>query len=215
MTSASPPLAPERFRAWAAERLALARTAREATRGDHDLNPGMAPASPLVPAAVLVPLVARAARVTALLTQRTDNLASHKGQISFPGGHAEPGDGSPEETALRETEEEIGLDRRHVEIIGRLDPYATRTGFLVTPVVGWVVPPFELTPDPREVAEVFEVPVAHFLEPGNFQRMTRVIAGTVSAFYAVPYESHYIWGVTAGMLKNFFDILCGPAADGR
>lgn len=210
-----PNFRPERFRPWVAERLAGRRIAAGAGRGDHDLNPGLEPPAAPVPAAVLVALVARAAQVTALLTQRTESVASHKGQISFPGGQMEAGDVSPEATALRETEEEIGLARRHVEVIGRLDPYLTRTGFQVTPVVGWVEPPFDLSPDPDEVAEVFEVPVAHFLEPGNFRRMSRVFAGAERAFYAVPYERHYIWGATAGMLRNLLEILLGPEAAAR
>jgi 8-oxo-dGTP pyrophosphatase MutT (NUDIX family) len=181
-------------------------------RGDHDLNPGWEPgdgaaAESLTQAAVLAPLVDRPDGVTVLLTRRTDHLAHHPGQISFPGGRLEPEDGTPEDAALRETEEEIGLDRRHIEVIGRLDPYVTRTGFHITPVVGLVHPPFELTPDPNEVAEVFEVPLAFLLDPANHQRHSRLHKGKERQFYAMPYGEHYIWGATAGMLVNLYDRL--------
>ena len=181
-------------------------------RGDHDLNPGWAPgdgaaAETLTLAAVLAPLVERAEGLTVLLTRRADHLAHHPGQISFPGGRLEPDDGSPEEAALRETEEEIGLHRSHIEIIGRLDPYVTRTGFHITPVVGLVRPPFELIPDPFEVAEVFEVPLAFLLDPANHQRHSRVHKGRERQFYAMPYGERYIWGATAGMLVNLYDRL--------
>jgi len=175
--------------------------------GDHHLNPGMRPRDDLTPAAVLVPLVKRAGGLTVLFTQRTDHLETHAGQISFPGGHQDPGDGSPEETALRETEEETGLDRRHVEIIGRLDAYVTRTGFAIEPVVALVEPPFNLLPDPREVADVFEVPLAFLLDPANHQRHSRKVNGRDRQFYAMPYGERYIWGATAGMLMNLYHVL--------
>lgn len=175
--------------------------------GDHALNPDMEPIRPLKPAAVLVPLVDRPGGLTVLLTQRTDHLAHHAGQVSFPGGHIEPGDGGPKETALRETEEEVGIDRGRVRVIGRLDTYVTRTGFVVTPVVGIVEPPFDVTPDPHEVAEVFEVPLAFLLDPANHQKCSRAFGGAVRYFYAMPYGRHYIWGATAGMLVNMYRIL--------
>ncbi len=175
-------------------------------RGDHSLNDGLTPMQPLKPAAVLVPLVERR-EVTVLLTRRTSHLAHHAGQISFPGGHIEPDDVCPKATALRETEEEIGLNRRHVAIIGHLDTYVTRTGFVVTPVVGVVTPPFELDPDPHEVAEVFEVPLAFLMDEANHQRCTAVFDGATRHFYAMPYGDYYIWGATAGMLKNLHDII--------
>ncbi len=178
-----------------------------AVRGDHDLNPGMEPGADLIPAAVLVPLVDRPEGLTALFTQRTDHLLHHAGQISFPGGHIDPGDATPEETALRETEEETGLHRRHVEIVGRLNEYITRTGFSVTPVVGLVHPPFELNPDPDEVADVFEVPLAFLLDPANHQRHSRQFEGRDRHFYAMPYEDHFIWGATAGMMINLYEVL--------
>lgn len=176
-------------------------------RGDHSLNPGLEPMSPLKPAAVLVPLVARREGVTVLLTRRTAHLAHHAGQISFPGGHIEPEDGGPIETALRETEEEIGLDRRHVEVIGRLDTYVTRTGFVVTPVVAIVHPPFALAIDEFEVDEVFEVPLSFLLDPANHRRCSAEFEGVTRHFYAMPYNDHFIWGATAGMLINLYQFL--------
>lgn len=178
-----------------------------AVRGDHDLNPGTPPRASLTPAAVLVPLIDRAGGLTVLLTRRTEDLADHAGQISFPGGHTDPGDDSPEETALRETEEEIGLHRRHVETIGRLDRYVTRTGFSIIPVVALIKPPFELTPDPEEVEEAFEVPLDFLLDPANHQRHSREIGGQIREFHAMPYREYYIWGATAGMLINLYEVL--------
>ena len=160
-------------------------------------------------AAVLVPLVRRASGLTVLLTQRTDHLASHAGQVSFPGGRAEEFDSSPIETALRETEEEIGLHRRHIEIVGVLPDYVTGSAYRVTPVVGLVTPPFELAADPNEVAEIFEVPLAFLMDGMHHQRMSFELpegAGRRS-FYAMPYERFFIWGATAGMLRNLFHFL--------
>ncbi len=179
-------------------------------RGDHSLNPGACPETPYKPAAVLVPLVDRPDGPTLLFTQRTDHLHHHAGQISFPGGRMEDGDSGPEATALRETEEEIGLDRSHVTVVGRLEPYITRTRFRVTPVVGVVAPPFELTLDDFEVAEAFEVPLRHFLNPDNHQRHSRHFAGRDWEFWAMPYNGYFIWGATAGMLMNLYQVLTKP-----
>lgn len=189
--------------AWRAER--LART----PHGDHDLNPGLRPPGQLTPAAVLVPLVLRPEEMTVLLTQRTDHLYDHAGQISFPGGRIEPDDASPEAAALRETAEEVGLASDRVELIGRLDTYIVRTGFEVTPAVGFVMPPFEIDPDPFEVAEVFEVPLSFVLDRGNHQRESREFKGAQREFYVLQYEHRYIWGATAAMLVNLVDILDG------
>ena len=201
------PVTPDRE--WVARRFSSSGHAagQARLRGDHDLNPGTAPDPPLIPAAVLVPLVVRPRGLTVLLTERTEHLADHAGQISFPGGHIEAGDAGPEDAALRETEEETGLSRRRVEILGRLDTYITRTGFTVTPVVAIVEPPLELSPDPREVAEIFEVPLAFFLDAANHQRCTRPFQGNDRRFYAMPYGDRYIWGATAGMLVNLYERL--------
>lgn len=162
----------------------------------------------LRPAAVLVPLVARPEGVTVLLTRRTDHLSSHAGQISFPGGRAEEYDSSPIETALRETEEEIGLGRAHIEIIGVLPDYTTVSAYRVTPVVALVQPPFDLQPDPGEVAEAFEVPLAFLMDGLNHQRrVLEMPQGARRAFYSMPYEQYFIWGATAAMLRNLFHFL--------
>jgi 8-oxo-dGTP pyrophosphatase MutT (NUDIX family) len=160
-------------------------------------------------AAVLVPIVERPSGLTMLLTQRTAHLSSHPGQVSFPGGGAEEGDASPVETALRETEEEIGLDRRHVEIIGELPEHVTASGFLVQPVVGLVKPPFDLVAESNEVAEIFEVPLSFLMDGMNHQRMSFELPNGAGrrSFYAMPYERFFIWGATAGMLRNLFHLL--------
>lgn len=156
-----------------------------------------------------MPIVARAPEPTILFTQRTAHLKNHSGQISFPGGRAEAFDASAEATALRETREEIGLDARHIEVLGRLPDYHTRTGYKVTPVVGIVVPPFDLSPDANEVAEVFEVPLSFLLDQKNVQRHSREFEGRQRFFFAIPYGERYIWGATAGMLVNLQRHLSG------
>lgn len=158
-------------------------------------------------AAVLVPIVAHPAELTVLFTQRTSQLRSHSGQVSFPGGRAEPEDASPELTALREAEEEIGLPAERVEIVARLPDYLTRTGFRVTPVVGLLTPPLELAPDPREVEEVFEVPLAFLLDARNHLRETRELRGETVGYYVMQYGKRRIWGATAGMLVNLYRML--------
>ncbi|MEM7226815.1 MAG: CoA pyrophosphatase [Pseudomonadota bacterium] len=177
-------------------------------RGDHDLNPDFYdPAMALTQAAVLVPIVLRASAPTMLLTQRTDHLHDHAGQVSFPGGRVDPGDKDAADAALRETEEEVGLPRAHVELIGALDTYVTRTGFEVTPLVGLVTPPFPVAPDEFEVAEVFEVPLSLFLDPGNRETRSRVYEGKERHFYAYHTERHLVWGATAGMIVNLVEVL--------
>jgi 8-oxo-dGTP pyrophosphatase MutT (NUDIX family) len=167
--------------------------------GDQGVRPE---ASELTAASVLVPIVLREAEATVLFTRRTAHLKNHSGQISFPGGRAEPEDPSPEHTALRETFEEIGLAAERVELLGRLGDYHTRTGYRITPVVGLVTPPFELSPDGHEVDEVFEVPLAFLLDPANHQRHSRKFQGETRHFFAIPWRDYYIWGATAGMLVN-------------
>jgi len=162
-----------------------------------------------VPAAVLVPLVNRLSGLTVLLTQRSETLPDHPGQISFPGGRQEPEDENPAEAALREAREEIGLDSQRVTILGQLAPYETVTGYRVIPIVGWVAPPIEIKPDPIEVSEVFEVPFAHFFEPANFLLRSRLVNGLERRYYEAPYGDHYIWGATAAMLLMLHRTLFG------
>jgi len=163
----------------------------------------------VTPAAVLVPLINRPAGVTVMLTQRTAHLTDHAGQISFPGGRVDEGDLDRVYTALREAEEETGLARDAVHVIGTLPEYDIATGFRVTPVVGWVEPPVEYDPDPFEVAEVFEVPLTHFLDPGNHQRHSDEVNGRRRSYYAMPYQQRNIWGATAGMLYSLYEALRG------
>lgn len=155
----------------------------------------------LTPAAVLFPIVERDGGHTVLLTQRTAHLRDHAGQISFPGGRVEDDDPSPVHTALRETEEEIGLAREHVEVLGFLPEYRTGTGFRVTPVVALVRPPFSLALDPFEVAEAFEVPLSFLLDTGNHKRHSLHYRGALRHFFAMPYGDYFIWGATAGMIR--------------
>ncbi len=210
--SGRPRLTPEEVRRRFAHATAGERASDPATiaamRGDHSLVPGGAPpATALTPAAVLVPLVMRPRELTVMLTQRTAHLAAHAGQISFPGGSVEPEDADSIDAALREAEEEVGLPRDHVEVVGRLDTYVTSTGFEVTPVVGLVRAPYPVRPDPFEVAEVFEVPLAFIIDPGNHQRHSREFKGRLRTFFVLPYENRYIWGATAGMLVNLAEVL--------
>jgi 8-oxo-dGTP pyrophosphatase MutT (NUDIX family) len=165
------------------------------------------PERAVTPAAVLVPLINRPGGVTVMLTQRTAHLHDHAGQISFPGGRVDEGDLDRVHTALREAEEETGLSRGVVDVAGTLPEYDIPTGFRVTPVVGWVEPPFELEADPFEVAEVFEVPLEHFLNPANHQRHSDVVNGRQRHYYAMPYQGRFIWGATAGMLFSLYRVL--------
>jgi 8-oxo-dGTP pyrophosphatase MutT (NUDIX family) len=161
------------------------------------------------PAAVLVPVVRRERELTVLFTRRTAHLHDHAGQISFPGGRTEPGDAGAAETAMRETREEIGLTAERVEVLGELPQYVTVTGYRVTPVVGLVTPPLDLRPDDFEVAEVFEAPLEFLLDPANHQRNHVLFDGRERYYYAIPFEKHYIWGATAGMLMNLHAYLRG------
>ncbi|HVP08981.1 MAG TPA: CoA pyrophosphatase [Burkholderiales bacterium] len=179
-----------------------------------DEGPRPDPAA-LRPAAVLVPVVARLPELTVLFTQRAAHLKEHSGQVSFPGGRVHAEDASPEATALREAREEIGLDPARVELLGRMPEYFTRTGFRITPVIGIVLPPLELLPDDNEVEAIFEVPLAFLLDPANRQRQSRIWQGEERWFYAMPYERHYIWGATAGMLVNLANHLAAAQAHGR
>ncbi len=165
----------------------------------------------LKPAAVLL-LVVNRAEPAVVFTQRTAHLSDHAGQISFPGGRCDAEDCTPEATALREANEEIGVDPARVEILGRLPEYRTSTGYSVAPVVGWAEPPLDYRPDPSEVEEVFEVPLAFLLDPHNHRHETAFHRGRLRRFWAMPYGERYIWGATAGMLVTFQRIVAGNAA---
>jgi len=167
----------------------------------------------LIPAAVLIPVVEREEGLTVLLTQRAAHLNDHAGQVSFPGGRCESQEESVVNTALRETEEEIGLAPTCVEVLGCLPEYRTGTGFSVSPVVGLVLAPFELHPDSFEVAEVFETPLAFLLDPANRQRHSMEIGGVRRHYFAMPYQGYFIWGATAGMLVSLSRHLCGETAE--
>jgi 8-oxo-dGTP pyrophosphatase MutT (NUDIX family) len=162
------------------------------------------------PAAVLVPVVKRGKDLTVLFTRRTAHLHDHAGQISFPGGRAEPGDADAAQTAIREAQEEIGLAAARVEVLGDQPEYITVTGYRVTPVVGLVTPPLDLKLDAFEVAEVFEAPLAFLLDPDNHQRNYVRFDGRERYYYAIPYRQYYIWGATAGMMMNLHRFLTGP-----
>lgn len=164
---------------------------------------------PLRPASVLIPLVARESGMTLLLTQRTAHLHDHAGQVSFPGGRAEKIDASAIETALREAEEEVGIHRSRLDVLGTLPDYCTVTGYLVTPVVSIVTPPFDFQADPFEVAEIFEVPLSFLMDGAHHQRRTAEFPAGLGrrTFYTMPYEHFFIWGATAGMLRNLFHFL--------
>jgi 8-oxo-dGTP pyrophosphatase MutT (NUDIX family) len=186
---------------------ALSDPSAQGARGDLDLNPEMwvrAGVKATRPAAVLVPVIDRP-EPTVLLTLRTADLASHAGQVAFPGGKIDPGDKSPVAAALREAGEETGLAPSVIEPIGYLDLYLTFSGFRILPTVARVKPDFTLVLNPREVVETFEVPLAFVMSPDNHQRKTRDWNGLQRDYYAIPYENHYIWGITAGILRNLYD----------
>ncbi|HXL99965.1 MAG TPA: CoA pyrophosphatase [Rhizomicrobium sp.] len=174
--------------------------------GDYDLNPEFRPkdSRALTPSAVLLPIVARPAP-TVLFTRRTAHLARHAGQVSFPGGRAENSDTSLVVTALRETMEETGIASSFITVTGFLDAFETGTGFAILPVVGLLAEGFALVPNPAEVDEVFEVPLAFLLDPANRKRDSREWQGKRREFYVFEYGAHYIWGATAAILVNFSD----------
>lgn len=158
-------------------------------------------------AAVLIPLVTRPDGITVLLTRRTSNLAAHAGQISFPGGRLEPQDHDARDAALRETEEEIGVSRTHIQLLGALEEYGTVTGFRVTPIVGIVTPPVALAPDPTEVAEIFEVPLAFILDPVNRRHAVEKRDGIERDIYEILFQDYRIWGFTARLLVRLASVI--------
>jgi len=168
------------------------------------------PAGEVTAAAVLIPVVDRPAGLTVLLTQRTAHLRDHAGQISFPGGRCEPTDKDRVDTALRESREEVGILPEQVSVLAVLPEYWTSTGFRVTPVLGLVPPPLNLQLDDFEVAEVFEPPLAFFLDATNYRREAREHQGQQRHYWAVPWRNYYVWGATAGMFVCLRHSLFGP-----
>lgn len=217
----APPAMPPGAPAGLADFLARARTrlnrepGGDARRGDHDLTPelkALLDGRPLREAAVLVPVIARP-EPTVLLTLRSNHLPNHAGQIAFPGGKVDPTDADALETALREAEEEVGLARAAVRPLGYLDTYLTRTAFRIVPVVALVEPgdaaELALTLNPGEVDEAFEVPLGFLMDVANHERHTRVAEGMTRHFHAMAYEGRFIWGVTAGILRNMYERMYG------
>lgn len=165
-------------------------------------------ASPPLEAAVLVPLLTRSpGDHTILLTRRSAELKSHRGQIAFPGGKIDTADASPQAAAIRETGEEIGIPTSQIDILGKLPLYQTGTGFIISPIVGQLAPPYIFRAEQGEVAEIFEVPLAHILDEDNFQRQSVMFEGKAREFWAVPYQGYYIWGATAAILKELAERL--------
>ena len=180
---------------------------------DFDLDPEnwSSPGTLLTPAAVLVGLIERDHGLNVLLTRRSDNMRSHTGQVAFPGGRQDPGEG-PVDAALREAHEEVGLEPHFVTPVGFSTPYQTGTGFLVTPVVGFIRHGFTLTPNPGEVADIFETPLSFLMDLANYQEHERELpSGVKRRFYATTHEAQYIWGATAGMLRALRERLYGAA----
>jgi len=181
----------------------LAQPAFKPQPGDRRVAPPLG-STQSTPAAVLVPLVPRQDGITVLLTQRTAHLKHHPSHISFPGGRVESADRERTETALRETQEEIGLAREHIEIIGTLPDYEVTSGFRISPVVAWVEPPFELELDAFEVDSSFEVPLSIVLNPASYQHHDVHFDGKHREYVAIPYQGYYIWGATAAILYTFY-----------
>lgn len=177
--------------------------------GDHRLAEMLAPNDGALhkPAAVLIPIIAHPDEATVLLTHRAQHLKDHAGQIAFPGGKIDAKDQSPVDAALREAEEEIGLARHFIEPLGLLDPYLSSTGYRILPVIGLVRPGFELRPDPSEVESVFEAPLGFLMDPARHEEHEREWRGATRRYFAMPYHEHYIWGVTAGILRMLYERL--------
>jgi len=197
--------APAAFFTRAAERLGR-QPSSEATAGDHVLNPDfLVEGARYRDAAVLMPVVAHEPSAGVLLTRRTPHLTAHAGQIAFPGGRIDAADAGPAAAALREAHEEIGLDPAAVEVVGYLDPYLTRTGFRITPVLGRVPPGQPLRLNRNEVEELFEVPLAFLMRPDNHRRASRVVMGRERFFYEMTFDGRTIWGATAGIIRELYE----------
>ncbi|MGH6763460.1 MAG: CoA pyrophosphatase [Phyllobacterium sp.] len=195
-----------------AERVARRGTeALEQDLGDHTLNPEMEKtiaATKMRDAAVLVPVTDRNPEASVILTLRNANMRKHSGQIAFPGGTIDPEDGGlPERAALREAHEEIGLAADRVELLGKLPYYLTTTGYRITPILSLVHPPFDLTANPDEVADVFEVPLSFLMNPANHKRESRIWQGQERFYYTMPYHDRFIWGITAGIIRTLYERL--------
>jgi 8-oxo-dGTP pyrophosphatase MutT (NUDIX family) len=178
--------------------------------GDHRLNPDLRELivhDHLRDAAVLIPVVDRGPEATVILTQRTERLRSHSGQVAFPGGRIDPTDASPEEAALRETLEEIGLKASAIEVIGRMPDYVTGSGYRIAPVLGIVTPPFELAINEHEVDAAFEVPLGFLMNAANHNRESRMWKEKERFYYTMPYGERFIWGVTAGIIRTLYERL--------
>lgn len=177
--------------------------------GDHRLAEMLAPRDGNLhkPAAVLVPVIAYPEEAHVLLTHRAKHLKDHAGQIAFPGGKIDQSDASPIDTALREAEEEIGLDRKYVEPLGLLDPYLSSTGYRILPVLALVRPGFSLRTDPQEVESTFETPLGFLMDPARHEEHEREWRGAMRRYFAMPYKEHYIWGVTAGIVRMLYERL--------
>lgn len=181
-------------------------------RGDYDLNPELLPEAKkaipsLTPAAVLIPVIDRGDEARVLFTQRSSALPAHAGQVSFPGGKVDRQDGSAVEAALREAEEEIGLAREFVDVVGELDSYQTGTGFHIHTVIGIVAGDAPITCNEREVTDVFDVPLSFLMTPNNIHKHKKMWRGKDRSFYAISYEDRYIWGATAGIVRNLYERL--------
>lgn len=159
------------------------------------------------PAAVLIGIMDHGDHLNLLLTKRTSHLRDHGGQVAFPGGQVDPEDADSHDAALREAQEEVGLSRDHVEVLGTMSPYRTVTGFEVTPVIGWIRAPVSLTPDPFEVADIFEIPLQNALSPDNHERRSGMRNGAKRDYFVIDHETHFIWGATAAMIVNFSRLL--------
>jgi 8-oxo-dGTP pyrophosphatase MutT (NUDIX family) len=194
-------------RADIAARLASHPPLEELLTADDLERQQLAAQQPLKPAAVLLLIVNHPGGPAVVFTQRTAHLSDHAGQISFPGGRCDAEDCDPEHTALREAQEEVGVAPERVQILGRMPEYRTVTGYAITPVVGWVEPPIAYQPDPREVADVFEVPLSFLLDAANHRHESAFFRGRMRRYWAMPFGERFIWGATAGMLVTFHRLM--------